>query len=117
MRNLDGKVIARHRKGKRLRIDLSEQPVIITQLNPLQATPIEVAQAELEELDRMTRELGLKGHSVRALQGALSLARTLKPEVDPMGVRQLIRAPLAAARRLLEAPETPQAPPTMQSLE
>ncbi|HOJ21086.1 MAG TPA: hypothetical protein PLY56_06100 [Armatimonadota bacterium] len=117
VRNLDGKVIARHKKGKRLRIDLSEQPVIITQLNPLQATPIELAQAELEELERLTRELGLKGHSVRAFQGAITLARTLKPEVDPMGVRQLIRAPLATARRLLEAPETPETSPTMHSLE
>lgn len=117
VRNLDGKVIAQHKKGKRLRLDLSEQPLIITALNPLQATPIELAEAELDELERLTREMGLKGHSVREFQGAISLARTLKPEADPLGVRQLVRAPLAAARRILQAPAVPKAPPSEKSVE
>ncbi|NLC58328.1 MAG: hypothetical protein GX774_15955, partial [Armatimonadetes bacterium] len=110
VRNPAGKVIAKPRRGM-LRLDLDTEPVVIRGMRGEFVVPVELAQAEFAEYERLVKEAGLKGHSVRQFQGTVSLARALDPEKDPHGVRQLLRAPLAAIRRLA-AQEPPQAEPT-----
>ncbi|MBI3945946.1 MAG: hypothetical protein HY321_08505 [Armatimonadetes bacterium] len=109
--DVTGKVLKRQNGNDRLRLDLGPEPTVLLGMKPDFMVPIEVAVAELNELDRLAKELGMRQGNAGTLQQLVGLARRLDPDRRPRDVRSLIRPKLEEARRMLHAPESAPAPP------
>lgn len=108
VRSPKGDVLKRHTGDGKLRIELSEVPVVVSGMLPHHVVPIEVAVAELKELERLVKELGVRTGNARELQSAVMLARSLDPDKHPREVHNMVRGHLRVIQRLLQAPATPQ---------
>lgn len=108
-----GKLVKRHRGADRLRLDLGPEPLTLLGMNPEFLVPIEVAEAELRELERLVKEMKMRQGHTEVLQDLVALARRLDPDRRPRDVRNLVRPKLDSLRQMLESskPATPSPTP------
>ena len=102
VRDIAGKMVRRQKDTDRLRLDLTEMPLVITGMFAHQVAPIEVAKAELEEFGRLTRLDGIDPGELNEYRRIASMARGLDPDRYPREIRSLLRQPLQALRKRVQ---------------